>query len=103
MAESRQVVIAPLKGPNYATWKVQCMMALKKDGVWGIVSGTEQAPADDADARELECYAGRRDKALATIVLSVDPSLLYLLGNPVDPVAIWNKLEEQFQKKFWVN
>ena len=49
-------MIAPLKGPNYATWKVQCMMALKKDEVWKIVNGTEQAPADDADARQLECY-----------------------------------------------
>ena len=26
-----------------------------------------------------------------------------MLGNPVDPVAVWNKLEEQFQKKSWVN
>ena len=75
-------------------------MALKKDGVWRIVSGTEVAPED---AREMECYNRRKDKALATIVLSIDPSLLYSLGNPVDLVAVWTKLEEQFQKKSWVN
>ena len=46
-------------------------VALKKDGVWVALSRL------DADARELECYARKRDKALATIVLSVDPSLLY--------------------------
>ena len=28
---------------------------------------------------------------------------MYLLGDPVDTVAVWNKLEEQFQKKSWVN
>ena len=103
MAGLKQVSIVPLKGPNYATWKVQCTMALKKDGVWGIVSDTEEAPASDADPKERERYAARRDKALATAVLSVDPCLLYLIGDPVDPVAVWKKLEEQFQKKSWVN
>ena len=103
MGDVKQVLIFPLKGPNYATWKMQCMMALKKEGVWRIVSGTEAPPAEDAAADTREQYVGRRDKALATIVLSVDPSLLYLLGNPVDPVAVWRKLEEQFQKKSWVN
>ena len=103
MAELKQVSIVPLKGPNYATWKVQCTMALKKDGVWGIVSDTEEAPASDADPKERERYAARRDKALATVVLSVDPCLLYLIGDPVDPVAVWKKLEEQFQKKSWIN
>ena len=60
----------------------------------GIVSGTEEAPTDDVDPKELERYASRRDKLLATVVLSVDPSLLYLIGDPVNPVAIWKKLEE---------
>ena len=75
-------------------------MALKKDGAWGIVCGTEEVPpAGDADPKESERYVPRRDKVLATVVLSVDPSLLYLIGNPVDPVAVWIKLEEHYQKK----
>ena len=45
----------------------------------------------------------RRDRALATIVLLVDPSLLYLIGDPDDPVVVWNKLADQFQKKTWAN
>ena len=45
-------------------------------------------------------FMARRDRALATIVLSVEPSLLYLIGDPVaDPVAVWQKLADQFQKK----
>ena len=105
MAESLKTVsIVPLKGSNYATWKVQCTMALKKDGVWSIVDGTEVAPGRTAGEKERERYASRKDKALATIVLSVDPSLLYLVGaDPEDPVVVWNKLKEQFQKKSWVN
>ena len=49
-------------------------------------------------------FAARKDRALATIVLSVNPSLLYIIGdNPEDPIAVWEKLAGQFQKKTWAN
>ena len=92
----------PLNGKNYPTWKVQCRMALIKDSLWGIVSGTDEAPPEEqADARKK--YMTRRDRALAIIVLAVDPSLLYLLREPEDPRAVWRKLEEQFQRRTWSN
>ena len=43
------------------------------------------------------------DCALAMIVLAIDSSLLYLVGDPVDPAAVWKKLSGQFQKKSWAN
>ena len=100
MAESRTVII-PLNGKNFPTWKVQCKMALMREALWSIVSGTETAPTE----REAEIkFVRRRDRALATIVLSLDPSLLYLLGtDPEDPAVVWKKLEDQFQKKTWAN
>jgi hypothetical protein len=103
MAESKSVMaVVPLNGSNYPTWKVQCRMALMKDGLWSIVEGTEEPPA--ADNAELTAkFAARRDRALAIIVLAVDPLLLYLLGDPDDPVTVWNKLSSQFQKKSWAN
>ena len=36
-------------------------------------------------------------------MLAVELSLLYLLGNPEDPVVVWKKLRDQFQKKTWMN
>ena len=48
-------------------------------------------------------FMTRRDKALAQIVLSIHPSLLYLLGDPQDPVVVQKKLHGQFQKKTWAN
>ena len=100
MAESKANTIVPLNGANYPTWKVQCRMALVRDGLWGIVSGTETAPAG-GDGRSK--FLARRDRALATIVLAVEPSLLYLLGDPENPVAVWQKLQDQFQKRTWAN
>ena len=40
---------------------------------------------------------------MATIVLSIDPSLLYVIGDPTEPTVVWEKLSTQFQKKTWVN
>ena len=94
--------IVPLKGANYATWKVQCRMALVKDGLWNIVNGTETMP-EEGDADRRAKFEGRKDRALALIVLSIEPSLLYLIGEPEDPIAVWKKLSEQFQKKTWAN
>ena len=103
MAEMKTVTIVPLIGSNYPTWKVQCRMALMKDGLWGIVNESERPPDETSQADKYAKFVARRDRALATIVLAVDPSLLYLLGDPDNPVTIWKKLENQFQKKTWCN
>ena len=42
--ETKLVNLVLLNGTNYATWKVQCKMALIRDGVWNIVNGTEIVP-----------------------------------------------------------
>ena len=105
MTESIRTVspVVLLKGSNYPTWKLQCRMVLMKAGLWSIVNGTENAPGTDADPDVIAKYTARRDSALAHIVLSVDPTLLYLLGDPEDPVIVWKKLSDQFQKKSWAN
>ena len=72
-------------------------------GLWGIVEGTETAPPAEGTADRRSKFIARRDRALATIVLAVEPSLLYLIGDPEDPVVVWQKLQDQFQKKTWAN
>ena len=100
MAESRNIVIVvPLNGSNFPKWKIQCKMALMKKGLWRIVTGEETAPTGSAG--EQSKFAARKDQALATIVLSIDTSLLYLIPDPQDPVVVWGKLANQFEKKTW--
>ena len=55
-------------------------LALSLTGISFILDATE--------AEKLAKVEARRDKALATIVLSVETSLLYLLGDPEDPVIV---------------
>lgn len=78
-------------------------MTLIKDGLWNIVNETEIVPDKPTDSASHVKYLSRRDRALATIVLSVETSLLYLLGDPDDLAVVWKKLANQFQKKTWAN
>ena len=110
MANAREIKsnLVPLKENNYATWKIQCRMALMREGVWPIVNREEVMPELDMERRRESEEARRKfkiryEKALTTIVLSVSPSLLYLLGDPEDPVRVWETLEKQFQKRTWAN
>ena len=65
------------------------------------MTGNENAPENQGEQAK---YLLRRDCALATIVLSVDPTLLYLLGpDPKNAAVVWKKLAGQFQKKTWAN
>ena len=55
---AKTVTVIPLNGSNYPTWKVQCRMALMKDGLWSIVSGSERPP-DIAVADKYAKFAAR--------------------------------------------
>ena len=95
MAESKTVAVVPLNSSNYSTWKIQCKVALIKDSLWGIVNWTETAPTEGAEQQTK--LAVRSDKALAIIVLAVEPRLLYLIGvDPTDPVVVWKALADQY-------
>ena len=63
--------------------------------LFNIVDGNETVPDDEASANYKK-FCARQDKALAVIVLSVDPSLLYLLEDPTDPSVVWTKLSNIF-------
>ena len=78
-------------------------MTLMKFGLWGFITGTEIEPDEDANNAGWRKWVERKDRALANIVLAVEPSLLYMLGDPKDPADVWQKLADQFEKKSWAN
>jgi len=49
MLESSTVTVVPLSSTNYSSWKVQCKIALIKEGLCSIVNGTETEPEGNAD------------------------------------------------------
>ena len=94
--------IIPLNEINFPTWKVQIKMHLIATEFYNIIEEVETAPEDMSYA-EFRKFSNGRNKALATIVLAVEPKLLYLLGDPRDPVEVWKTLINTFQKKTWAN
>ena len=97
----KHTLVVALNGENYPTWKLQCKMALVREGLWGFVSGTEVAPEVGTEAEAK--YLARRDQALATIVLAVETSLLYLLGDLSCKIWPWQKVAPRtiFCRKKW--
>ena len=78
MAEIKTVIV-PLNGRNYSTWKLQCRMALMKESLWGIISGTEETPGEDnADLRRK--FMARRHRALA--IAGCGPVIIISIGRP---------------------
>ena len=80
-----------------------------KDGLWSFADGSEprlEVPGASANSQTIKAYReykAKMDKALAIIVLAVDQTLLYLLGEPTDPQIVWSILENQFIKNSWSN
>ena len=70
-----------------------------KESLWRIVTGEETAPTGSEAQRAK--FAEQKDRALATIVLSVGTLPLCLVRDPEDPVVVWKKLADQFEKKIW--
>ena len=68
------------------------------DLLWGIVNRMETAPSKE-EVDHHSKFLVRRERALATIVLAVELSLLCLIGDPEDPVVVWKKL----LRKKWEN
>ena len=99
--EGRHVHCCPEWRELPPTWKLQCKMALVKEGLWSLVSGTEECPDPTTEAKKHTKYLAKRDQVLATIVLAIETSLLYLLGDPQDPAIVWEQLSQQFQRRTW--
>ena len=62
--ETKFVNLVPLNGTNYATRKIQCKMALIRDGLWDIVNMTESVPDSRTETALHAKYLSRRDREL---------------------------------------
>ncbi len=75
--EGRSTSIIPLHEQGQLSNMESTMLdGINSWGLWGIISGTETTPAEGDEHRAK--LLNRKDRALAIIVLAVEPSLLYL-------------------------
>ena len=92
--------IEKLNRNNYTTWKFQVKASLEYDGLVNFITGEEVVSENVGERRR---YNERRAKALGTLKLTIDDSLIYLIPDTDDPKEIWKKLQNTFQAPTWNN
>jgi hypothetical protein len=98
------VKIPLLTNRNWPTWKVQMKMHLIRESLWGYVDGTEAWPtAQDKEnitkkeQEALKVWKDKAEKAVATIFPFLDPTAQQLLGDLMDPSALWEKIKKLYE------
>ena len=89
-----------LDGSNWTTWKFQMRHLLRAKGLWQVVEGTEVQPEEAQAAAE---FQKKSEKALATIVLGISTSKLYLTTSCECPKNAWNVLKQHFERDSLAN
>lgn len=95
MADGRWA-IERLSGGNWPTWKFQMKHLLLVKGLWNVTQGSEVL-VDAADNATVAAFNEKSQKALSTLVMSIDPSQLYLITSCESAKDAWDNLKQQFE------
>ena len=83
-----------LDSGNYHNWKTKMEMLLIQEGLWGIVSTKQTAPAASGS---MDRWQDDAKKATATIFLYVGERAERYIRDLRDPVEIWKRLKEVYE------
>lgn len=87
--------VEQLTGDNYDTWKIHMRAILKRNKLWGYVTG--EIPRPSATGDTLEEWKMLDGQAESDILLAVSPSELTELDNLNSSKEIWDKLKSLYQ------
>lgn len=93
--------VEKLDESNWSTWKFQMKHLLMAKEVWGHVDGTVVQPENDPAAQA--SFAKCKQKAMATLVMGISSSLIYLITSCDNPKDIWDTLRAQFERNTLAN
>ena len=103
--------VAILRKDNYRAWSSTLKSQLKVMDCWRMVTAVElmppdAAPADSTVAQQSAArltrasWDKRRDRAAAILITSIsDEESHTVLAVDEDPVEIWNRLREKFERR----
>ena len=103
--------MAVLRKDNYRAWSSKSKAQLKVMDCWRLVSGTKAeppatAPPGAGSARTVAAliikarWVKKRDRAAALLITSIsDEELHTIQAVDEDPVAIWNRLKEKYERR----
>ncbi|UYV61519.1 hypothetical protein LAZ67_1005132 [Cordylochernes scorpioides] len=89
--------IEKLNKQNFETWRLQMQMILVHSDLWIYVNEANVKP--EPGNQEFTNWQNKDQKALATIVLSLNPSELIHVKNCKTAEEAWKKIEEVYRPK----
>ena len=84
--------IESLTGNNYQSWKYNIKLVLMDRGLWGFVTGDEEAPVttdEDKKEKEVKEYRLKCDKAYSIIALNIEKNLQIHISSTTSPKTAW--------------
>ena len=87
-----------LNSKNYTTWKFKLKHLLIAKDLWEYVDGSIVEPEATAEAAAKADYKKKANRAMSTIVLSVNDGLLYLITECTGAKQAWDKLQAHFER-----
>ena len=95
--------IERLDSGNYQTWKFQMKHLFRAKDLFDIVEGTEEKPADSAQAEVKATYQSKVNNAFSTIALSISTNLINLISDTENLATAWKKLKNHFERNTLAN
>lgn len=89
--------ISPLTASNYASWSIKIEMLLIRSELWGMVNGTEAAPAA-SDQAGLTAWKLKDSKARADILLHCGEKQLISLQPLATSKEVWDRIKQLYQR-----
>ena len=83
---------------NWASWKVQMRHQLRSRKLWKLVKG-EEVMAEGAERPAVEAFEERCVEATVRLTHAMSPTVVLLVQALDCPVAIWKRLERQYEKR----
>jgi len=90
--------IDKLNESNWSTWKFQMRHLLTAKEVWEHVDGSAQPPGKGADAAAHARHNKAQQKAMATLVMEIGSSQIYLVTSCTTPKDVWDTLKAQLKE-----
>jgi len=100
-SNSSLLAIERLQGPpNYHQWRVSAEAVLRRERLWGIVSGrNKRADIDATDTDKIADWDDDDDKAVGTLILSMNPTEQTKFTGKNTSLDLWDAVEAAYAKK----
>ena len=95
----RHFSLPKLTSTNFSDWSCDAKMMLREKGLSSFLTTEDPLLPAAATEEDRQKQALKKDKALASLYLSISQDLKSLIKNCDSPFELWNKLRATYEPK----